>query len=753
MVERSETSPSAEGSDASWARFGFDDAGEAWLDHIREAEAPLPIGSLGPYELCQEVSRGGQGVVYRARQRGTNREIAVKRLLAGALATPSMRRRFEREAEVLASLNHPNVVTVFAMDIVDGVPLVAMEWLDGVPITTWAARQDATPARHRDIVRIFLKVCDAVHHAHQHGVIHRDLKPSNILIDAAGEPRVLDFGLAKLTATSGTADRSATVTDQFVGTLAYASPEQLCGRPEQLDVRSDVYSLGVILYEILTDRLPYTLGQGLTAAVQAIQHAEPARPSTIAMHLDRDLEAITLKALAKDKNDRYQSTDALADDLRRYLSGDPVTARVPSGLGQLLRTLRRHRATVAFVATVFALVTALAVVATILAGSRAEQRDLAVAAKQREAESRQSAQREAAKAQAISAFLQGMFGSVNPMDSGDREVTVREVLDAAGARIETELAGQPALEAAIRNVMGVTYISLGEYGAAEDHLRRALELYRSSHDDDHADVASVLNDLGDLMTRKGEYAEADQLLREALRMRRDLFGDEHADVAGSLNNLAELMRQEGEYAASEPLWREALAIRRRVLGDEDPLIATSLDNLAVCLHQQGAYQEAETLYREALALDRKLLGQEHSDVADVLCNLGLLLRTKRDYAAAEPMLRESLAIRRKVLGNDHPNVTVSLNSLACLLFDKGDYASAEQLFREVLAQRREQLGEEHPAVALILNNLAKTLAAMEDYEAAESLYRQALTALRAVLGQDHPTVATTMSNLASLLQA
>ncbi|MHC4065970.1 MAG: serine/threonine-protein kinase, partial [Planctomycetota bacterium] len=371
MVERSETSPSAEGSDASWARFGFDDAGEAWLDHIREAEAPLPIGSLGPYELCQEVSRGGQGVVYRAQQRGTNRDIAVKRLLAGALATPSMRRRFEREAEVLASLNHPNVVTVFAMDIVDGVPLVAMEWLDGVPITTWAARQDATPARPRDIVRIFLKVCDAVRHAHQHGVIHRDLKPSNILIDAAGEPRVLDFGLAKLTATSGTADRSATVTDQFVGTLAYASPEQLCGRPEQLDVRSDVYSLGVILYEILTDRLPYTLGQGLTAAVQA--------------------EAITLKALAKDKNDRYQSTDALADDLRRYLSGDPVTARVPSGLGQLLRTLRHHRATVAFVATVFALVTALAVVATILAGSRAEQRDLAVAAKQREAESRQSA--------------------------------------------------------------------------------------------------------------------------------------------------------------------------------------------------------------------------------------------------------------------------------------------------------------------------------------------------------------------------
>ena len=732
--------------------FGFEAADDTWLGHIRAAEAPLPAPGIGRYEIIEEVGRGGQGLVYRARDPESGRQVALKRPLAGSLATASMRRRFERELEAASALVHPHIVTVFGLEITDGVPILAMEWVDGVAITDWAAVNGARrgPA---EVVHTFLKVCDAVTYAHQHGIIHRDLKPANILVDANDDPLVLDFGLAKMIAPDG-GDQSASMTDQFVGTLAYASPEQVRGPDGRVDVRSDVYALGVVLYEVLTGRLPYEISGGPARAAEVIERTDPVRPSAIVAHLDRDLEAITLKALAKDKGSRYQSTEALAADLRSYLAGEPVTARVPGPLTRLLHAVRRNRLAFAFAATVFLLVAVFGGVSATLAVQYARQRNLAV-------DARQTAEKEADKAQAISAFLQNMLASVDPMQANDRQIAVfvggglsrserRDVLEAASDRIETDLAGRPGVEAAIRQVIGVTFHSLGAYDDAEPHLRLALELQQSLHEGDHPDVAGAMNELGHLMTSLGRYAEAEDLLGQALRTYRAVHGDEHVDVATTLNNRAKVMFMRGRFADSEPLWREALAIRTSLLGDEHPLTASSLANLAACLHRQGDFDAAEPIYREALAMTRALLGDDHSDVGDSLHNLAALLRDRGDYAEAEATYRRSLAVKRKAVGDDHPNVGFTLDGLARSMYLAGDYEQAERTYREALAVFEKSVDLRHPRVAVALTGLGRTLAALGDYANAEPLLREAHALCLERLGEDHPHTAESREALADL---
>ncbi|MHC4217914.1 MAG: serine/threonine-protein kinase, partial [Planctomycetota bacterium] len=659
---------------------------------------------------------------------------------------------FEREMEALNALEHPNIVSAFAMDIVDGAPVLAMEWITGVSITHWAAGNGAR-RRPDESVGTFLTVCEAVNHAHQRGVMHRDLKPSNILIDTSGHPHVLDFGLAKLVDPAASTDRRSTVTDQFVGTLAYASPEQLCGRPDEFDVRSDVYSLGVILYEMLTGRIPYELGETVATAAQAIEHGDPVRPSTISEHVDRDLEAITLKALVKDKAARYQSVEALAADLRGYRAGEPISARVPSGFSHLIKTLRRHALAATFAVTVFVLVTAFAAVAATLAVRVAQQRDLAVGAQAGETEARGRAEQEAAKAQAVSAFLQDMLAAVDPMRANAGDITVHEVLDAAAAQIDEEFAGQADLEAAVRQVIGITYHSLGRYAAAEPQFRRALEIRKSVHRGDHAELADVMNELGHLMTSTGRYDEAEQLLREALRMRRAVLGNEHADVATSLNNLGKVLIRRGAGADAEPPFREALAIRRRVLGDEDKLTVASLGNLAACLHSQGEYEQAEALYRQALDLERKIQDIDHLDQAWNLHNLGALLRDTGRYDEAEAVLRQSLKLKRETLSGDHPQVGFTLNALGKLLYLAGRYEQAEATLRETLAVYARTMDDQHPRMAEARVSLGASLAARGDYAAAEPFLRAGYHGLRELAFPGDHRRLEALTNLIELYEA
>lgn len=316
------------------------------------------LGKIGPYVILQEVGRGAQGVVYRAVQTQTNRAIALKCMIAGQLASPRMRQRFAREVRTAASLNHPNIVTVYAVDEVDGRSMLAMEWIDGVPVDKWARGGGALGRRVSDMIALMIRICDAVHHAHQQGVIHRDLKPTNILVDEQGEPHLLDFGLAKLA--SPGADQAITMTEEFVGTPAYAAPEQFGGDVRAVDVRTDVYALGVMFFEMLTGALPYNLGRTIGEWIDAICHREPARPSSISPRLGREIDAIAFKALAKEKALRYPSVDAFATDLRRYLAGEPVLAHAPSSIYYLRKVILRHKLVSASTALLFISVTVFA---------------------------------------------------------------------------------------------------------------------------------------------------------------------------------------------------------------------------------------------------------------------------------------------------------------------------------------------------------------------------------------------------------
>jgi serine/threonine-protein kinase len=570
-----------------------------------------------------------------------------------------------------------------------------------------------------------VRACGAVAFAHRHGVIHRDLKPSNILVDAAGEPRILDFGLAKsINEAAGAGAASATA--EFVGTLAYAAPEQLRGGAEPVDVRADVFALGVILHELLAGRVPWEPGP---AAAPGLARGEPPGLRGAAPGVDRDLEAIALKALAEAPGDRYQTADALGADLGAWLAGEPVSARVPGTWARLRRGLRRHRYAVAFAATVFALVAGFAAVSARLAAQAFAARGLA--------------EREAAKATATSEFLQRMLASADPMQGTRGDVTVIQALDAASGRIGAGLEGAPDVEAAIRHVIGVTYHSLGRYDAAEPHLRRALEIRRSLRAGDDAGLAASLDELGHLLTSQGRYAEAEAHLRPALAMSRAVHGDESAHAARVLNDLAKTVFMSGRYAESEPMWREALRLRRLTLGDDHLLTIASMGNLAACLHGLGRREEAEPLYREALARDRALLGDRHSDVSDVLHNLAALMGDLGRSDEARALALECLSIRREALPPGHPNLGIALARLGRIELDAGNAPEAERSFREAIGVYMLSMPRAHPRVAAALRGLGLAIAARGDAAGGAALLDEALAIQRDLLGDDHPETAQT----------
>jgi len=760
MAPADSSSGSSSNAEEDLSDFGFDLPDDDWLDRLREANQPRVLGRVGAYQLLEEIGQGAQGIVYRARQPNTQRDVALKRLAAGAFATASMRSRFEREVEAAAALRHPHIVTVYGMEFVDGQPLLAMEWVDGLPVDRWVANLCSTDADDREagrpmppksqlpaVLRLFSKICAAVQHAHQRGVIHRDLKPGNILVDAVGEPRVLDFGLARLETGQSSSAAGLTQTHAFVGTPAYAAPEQLRGAWEAVDVRSDVYALGVILYQVLTGRLPHARRNTLAELLEAVERRSPERPSALNPALDRELDAIILRALAPEQDHRYQTVDALRAEVERYLAGEPVQAVPPGGLYHFRKWVSRHRLAFAFAATVSVLVIGFGIAATVLAVRLAKQGRAALKARDQETEARETAEQ-------INDFLQAMLASPDPARAG-RDVTVREVLDEAARRLaDGTFADRPVIEAAVRTTLGSTYVTLGRFPEAEPHLESALSLRRqteASGENSAKDLFESLRNLAQLRYRQGRFPEAEELIREGLVLAEHRFGRRSETVAASLEKLGLILTARADYLSAEACLVEAAEILQGLYGENDLRLAPVLDALGTLKRRRGELDEAKTLLWKALEIRRDRLGDEHPDLHSGLNNLALALQAMGDLAGAEPLFVESLALGRRLYGDESPDVAIVLSNWAVFLQTKGDLPAAAEAVREALDIRRKLLGPEHPEIAHALNNLAALLKAQGRFDEAEEKYREALDVYSHTFPEDHPEPATVRNNFAALL--
>jgi serine/threonine-protein kinase len=698
---------------------------------------PAPA-QVGPYRVLRELGRGGMGVVYLAERDDPElpQQVALKVLPAEA-SVAAAARRFREERRILASLDHPNVARLLDGGVApDGTPWFSMELVDGLPIDLWC---DAQGLDVEARLRLFLDVCAAVQYAHQHLVVHRDLKPSNILVRADGTPKLLDFGIAKLLAPDAASsdDGRITRTGMRVLTPAYASPEQVRGEP--VSTASDVYALGVLLYELLAGRGPYgddVVGQR-DLERRVVEH-EPARPSAVAgderrrRRLRGELDAIVLTALRKEPARRYASAERLADDVRRHLAGLPVAARADSRRYRLRKFVARHRWAVAAAAIALLLVAAFAVAMAV---------------------QRARIARERARAERTAAFLVELFTGANPEVARGREVTAHALLARGAVRLERDLALEPQTRAAMLDAIGRAYFGLGEYDAARPLLEEALAMRRRLHAGDHPDVAASLYALAYLLRNQSDFDRAEPLYRESLAMRRRLLPADHPDVVTSLNGLAYLLRGRERWDAALPLYREAIARGRRVAArgaGPGPELAQSVYGLGATLQGRGDLVAAERAYREALALFESLDG-EHPGINTALFGIAATLHERGEHAAAESAYRASLAAGQRILGARHPVVTTDMASLATLLADRGELAEAERLYREALAIQRASLPAVNERTARTLVGLGRTLARTGRAREAEPLLREALAMRRATLAPTHWQIAVAEGALGTAL--
>jgi non-specific serine/threonine protein kinase/serine/threonine-protein kinase len=724
--------------------------GEAWTQAADERQDSTTVdvtphapedGSegavLGHYRLLEKIGEGGMGEVWLAEQKEPVRRRVALKLIRAGMNTREVMARFESERQALALMEHPAIARVLdAGSTKQGMPYFVMEYIAGVRITAYC---DNHRLSTRQRLELFVHVCEGVQHAHQKAIIHRDLKPSNILVtevDGRPVPKIIDFGVAKALGQKLTADTLYTHVGALIGTPEYMSPEQASFSGEDIDTRSDIYSLGIILYELLAGSTPLQLRKAsLEQFLKKLREEDVPKPSTrirtqdpatstetarkrgtapamLVRQIRGELDAIALKALEKDRSRRYATASDFAADIGRYLTNQPVVAVAPSLAYRAKKFARRYRVGL-ITASAFVLVLIVATAVSIVQSIRAR--------------------REAAVAQAVNDFLQndllGQASASSQVEGGvkpDPKITVRTVLDRAAQKIDGKFDRQPEVEVALRNTMATAYIDLGLYPEARKQLERGLELGRRTLGTENPATLAAVHDLGLVAEEEGKYVEAEALDRQALDAQRRVLGPKNLQTLRSMLDLATTYMNEGKFGDAEKLYLETLAIQTEVLGPNNSDRVLTMNNLADVYMDEAKYPQAETLLSEALAIDQRVLGPDHPETLATMNNLANAELYQGKTAQSEKLHTQALEISKRVLGPDHPHTLNAMVALANDYMEEGKYAAADALDSQALADAKRVAGPEDALTATIKYNMACLKAHMGDKDGAIALLTDAV---------------------------
>ncbi|MBN1361994.1 MAG: tetratricopeptide repeat protein [Sedimentisphaerales bacterium] len=747
--------------------------------------AERPGARIGRYKLLRLLGEGGMGMVYLAEQEGAIRRRVALKVIKPGMDSARVIARFEAERQALALLDHPNIAQVYDAGTTEsGRPYFVMEYAKGLPITEYCDRHRLTVEAR---LRLFQQVCHAVQHAHQKGIIHRDLKPSNILVVEENDravPKIIDFGVAKALSQPLTERTLYTEESRLLGTPEYMSPEQTDPANEDIDTRSDIYSLGVLLYELLTGILPFDSDALRTGGIEhmreTIRETDPKTPSTrlmklgaeakrladsrrtevtnLAKRLRQELEWIPLKALRKDRAERYRSASEMADDIDNYLKGAPLTAGPLTPGYRLRKFIHRHKTLAGSVAAVV-LVSGVGAIVSTLFAIRAE--------------------RARSQAEAVSEYLlQYVLDARNDGKLLDRGF--EGMLDNAVEGLEGRFEDQPLIEAEIRYTLaqkymealnpepaklllerayqirvqqfgpeddralqfamnlGWAYSHLGQYDLAAQMWNEQIETFRRAYGDTHWRITLLLGSISTACGLLGDYEKAEACLDEALQRN------------PSTGRLFSIQRErgmiylaQGRYAEAEEALRQALELER------PPSVQrfTCMTTLSAVYRAQGRYEKAQQLCQTALDTMRENLGEDHWATLGAKCKLGRILMACGLLPEAEKLTSEALhSMRlRRTLPQDLPRF---INALAVVRTKQGEYADANDLFAEALESRRHALGDDHPETLDTLNDFGVLRREQREFGAAEALLRQALQGRQRKLGPDHPACFESMHELA-----
>jgi serine/threonine protein kinase/tetratricopeptide (TPR) repeat protein len=730
----------------------------------RTIDAPTserPGTIIGPYKLLEQVGEGGMGTVWMAQQTEPVRRLVAVKLIKAGMDSAQVIARFEAERQALALMDHPNIARVLEAGTTDsGRPYFVMDLVKGIPITRYCDEHHLTP---RQRLELFIPVCQAIQHAHQKGIVHRDLKPSNVLVapyDGNPVVKVIDFGVAKAAGQQLTERTLVTGFGAIVGTLEYMSPEQAELNNHDIDTRSDIYALGVLLYELLTGTPPFSRKElekaGMMEMLRVIREEEPSRPSTklstaqglptlaanrgtepakLARLVRGELDWIVMKALEKDRNRRYETANGFARDIQRYLADEPVEACPPSAGYKLRKFARKNRKALVTAGAFLFLLGVAALVSTWQAF-----RALAAAAAEKEA--KETAQARQGETEAVLDFVENnIFGAAKPEGDGGlgRDVNLRKAVEAAVPFIANRFADQPLIEARLRMMLGISFSQLGEDRIAADQCDAARSLYTRHLGPDHPDTLRSVSRLAACYTMLGRLEEALQLLEETLARQKVRPGPHHAQTLWTMNALGRCYFRLGRQSDAMKLCEETLALRKAYLGPYDLDTLGSMHNLAVSYCMLGRQADAAKMSEEALALVQTKFGSENTLAAWCMNELALSYYFLGRLDEGLKLEKQALALRKANLGPDHPLTLMVMHSLAnSYYFVFGRHADALKLCEETLTRAQAKLGDDHPQTLYSMSSLAWFLANGPDLKLRNP--RRALELAKKVL-QTSPKVA------------